>query len=192
MLQEDSREAVRLSERDLKRVHTEVRRALAALVLAPAMWGAEWSKNPRLIRAVLDGATARRNPGPCGQWRVPRGTFEIRYARIREDAIIALDRIEPPSVRVLHAAGNVLTDAVAWLRCCELCGRVFFKTRRQRVCSLQCKGVFYGRKTTADPTERRGRRRRDYLSETWREHAAWFGGGCPILPAKRVPRAWSG
>lgn len=164
---------VRLSGRDLRLVHQGVRRMVGALALAPMRLLPDY--NVPGVQA-LAAAHSEPDPGPWGRWRSPEARVSIRYARVREDALVTITRVEPPYVGLLFAAGEVLSDAVAWLRYCVVCGRLFVRVRQKAVCSQKCRSIRdgRGRSRKGDSTEHRGRPRQDYMTPVWDDHAAWL------------------
>ncbi|MBI4240240.1 MAG: hypothetical protein HY613_00865 [Candidatus Rokubacteria bacterium] len=155
-----------LSDAALRQAQAEIRKGLARLVLLyrdETLPGAAW-------------------------WMLPRAVIVKRYDRLRADAMVWRTAVEPRHMHVVLQAGEVLADAVPWIRFCELCGRAFFKVKRQRLCGRpRCKAVFHGRKRVrkgADWSERRGRPRRNYAAEMVAAHTAWLGAATGRPPAK--------
>lgn len=150
-------ENLRISDRDLRLAHAETRNAFARLVLA---YRPETSLPPP--------ATA--------WWQPPECTVSVGLARVRADAIGGTREVKPRHMEVVFSAVAVLQMAVLWLRFCELCGRLFFKVRKQQYCSRGHAIVGRGRARSrkGDQSERRGRPRYDYAIPVMAEYAAWL------------------
>jgi hypothetical protein len=149
--------SVSYSNEQIRFVQREIRAALVWLVLAPD----------------------RDTPvgGLC--WKQPPAQVAVNFFHSSVDQPRVEVWVTPPQLQFVFAAGAVLAAALPWLRFCELCGRLFFKVKRQRVCGSRCKVAFQSRERSAhhrkgDETERRGRKRKDYARLIAPEHAAWI------------------
>jgi hypothetical protein len=143
---------------------------------------------PELQRTIqrMIGAVILRPPGddaenPSTAWTLPV-SFAATVWCARSSAYglgPELKDVEPRWVADAIRACSVLLDAIPWLRFCALCGRVFFKVKQQRVCSLRCRRVRqsrerWSRSRKTHPLERRGRPRTPYRESFDGAHTAWL------------------
>lgn len=144
-----------LSERALRRAQGELRTALARLVL-------------RHREGTLPGA---------GYWRLPRSGIVKRFYRVADWMQWSMG-VMPRYMEVVFAAADVLSEAVPWIRFCQLCGRAFFKVKGQRYCTTRCKAVLHARVKGEKKKKGGGggRPRVDYAAEVVTIHTAWLHG----------------
>lgn len=91
------------------------------------------------------------------EWRLPKFEAHMVYLRVGIYALYDLSGLEPQWMRHALTVGDVLSDAVSWLRFCDLCGRLFFKVKRKRWCSHGCGSVYHSRRQAkGSEFERRG------------------------------------
>jgi hypothetical protein len=148
------------SERGLAQVQEQVRRALAGLILKPTV---EDPDNPR------------------GYWKTPQPFTATMHCYRSSPYGLGPDfeSMRPPWMADVLRAATVLLDAIPWLRYCALCGRLFFKVKRQRVCGRRCGVVSqsrerWRREKKGDPSEHRGRPRTDYAGPIGAAHQGWI------------------
>ena len=153
-----------LSHSELCRAQQQLRLALATLVIS---------------------VDANTTPFNALYWRPPSTTVERTYFAIRVDSIANVRKTTPTYLRLPNAIAEVLGDAAPWIRFCELCGRLFFKVKRQQVCSRRCKHIFHARQRShrqsdliaekdGNDVERRGRPRKNYGEPIEEAHNDWL------------------
>lgn len=142
---------------DAARVQRELRRGIAELVLAP---GIEHARDPLPF-------------GPRGEWRLPR-IGDVDLLCVRSSAwglgpdVVTVDYLW--KIDALLGA-SVLLDALPWLRFCKLCGRLFFKIKRQEFCRREHGNIAAHR--SAGESDR-GRPRESFEAENVERHNAWL------------------
>ena len=62
--------------------------------------------------------------------------------------------VEPDYWRLVLSALAVLGDALPWFRFCKVCGRIFFRVKRQNSCSPRCSIVLQGRRRAGKGSSR--------------------------------------
>ena len=133
----------------------------------------------RITQTVLAGLWLQYDPQAEGDLIWNSLPFRARFTYVRTGSYLLYDiiNVQPQWQRLMIAVCAVLKDATAWLRFCELCGRMFFKVKRQILCSNpRCKAVYHARRRLrkgADD-ERRGRPRIDFAAETETIHNRWI------------------
>ncbi len=154
---------LKLDEPTLRKGQRELRDALAWLVLR-VYWDI-----PRL----------------CIPWPAPTTRIETTYMPVSVGFILKQQKRTPSYLNIVSSALDTLSLGVSWIRFCELCGRMFFKVKRQRLCaSRRCKDVFHARQRSEkldgtrrrkfDVSVRRGRPRKDYAAEMQAMHSEWL------------------
>jgi len=150
-----SRTGVDLRWEDARRVQADIRDAIARLVLqyrvgdgpGRRLWGTDWI------------------------------SIRVGLYRARADSIVGSIDVQPDYGRLVLAAAAVLRRSLPWLRFCALCGRLFFKVKRQITCSPLCYSVLQARKRPDRRPKgdtRRGRKQRNYATANEDEHTAWL------------------
>jgi hypothetical protein len=115
--------------------------------------------------------------GPAGRlWGTDWVRLRVVTYRGRVDSVTGVSEVEPEYGRMVLAGAAILARSLPWLRFCELCGRVFFKVKRQITCSRTCSSVLQARNR---PDRRRkgdtrGRKRTDYATAIEAQHTAWL------------------
>lgn len=122
-------------------------------------------------------------------WRLPPFEARLRYMRAGSYLLHDIEQIKPRWMKYAVAIGAVLTDAMPWFRFCALCGRLFFKVKRQGVCSLTCKSPYQARRRytrKGDAGETRGRPKKNYAGPVEAVHTQWLSykaTGAPLRSA---------
>jgi hypothetical protein len=155
----------RISTIEMTMIQSDVRNALARLFLRYPIW--------------MEQEGTRRLERQDGLWLVGPGELKVAYWRPGEGAGLGLRfmvEITPAHLQVVLLAMFVLTDASSWLRFCEVCGRIFFKVKRQLGCSRRCSIVLQGRRRVSEESERssRGRKRQAFEAAIESIHIEWI------------------
>jgi hypothetical protein len=161
------------SANELRQAQIWVRMMIAQLLLAYYPNGTSRGWQP-----PEDEGAHRFLPLP----KINRAVFTV--ARVGLFAVgpeITGDRgmLSPPWMRLVIPASAVLVDAQPWLRFCALCGRVFFKVKRKRLCAPDHAKVFFARQARENGSRRasgprRGRKRTEYEEQVIAQHQTWL------------------
>ncbi len=129
-----------------------------------------------LARLVLSYDPDDAELGFSVQWQLPRFEAHMMYLRVGIYALNDLENVQPRWMRHALAVADVLTDAVPWLRFCDLCARLFFKAKQKRWCSRGCASVAHSRSLAkGEKWERRGPPRVPREAPNVAAYNAWLG-----------------
>jgi len=129
------------------------------------------------LQSRLHGAIAHLILGyPTAYGRHPDFWFEEATLRIRFSTTGPVLELKPEYWRVVLKGLVVLGTAQPWLRFCALCGRIFFRVKRQITCSPRCSTVLQGRRRAAAKSKgsQRGRKRYRFEQGIEATHNEWL------------------
>ena len=123
-----------------------------------------------LVLRYRDGEDVMDRVWPSGGISIP---MKIAYRR-RRGLIVPIIGSGARDGLWSPALVDVLSESFRWLRFCPLCGRLFFKIKRQSHCSRMCYGRSTVRRRERKGNDARGRPRVAFESQLEAMHNAWI------------------